>query len=115
MIYKGSCHCGAVAYEVEGDIQGVIMCNCSICHRKGAPLWFVPRTSLRFQKGEDALVDAVSRNVFPDGGDQACALALTLHLKRSVEAIRQASLADLRRGEAPFPAPSTASPTEVVQ
>ena len=46
---------GAVAYEVEGDIQGVIMCNCSICHRKGAPLWFISRGQMRFTKGEDAL------------------------------------------------------------
>ena len=44
-----------MAYEVEGDIQGVIMCDCSICHRKGAPLWFVPRASLRIVKGDDAL------------------------------------------------------------
>ena len=43
MTHKGSCHCGNVAIEVEGDIQGVIQCNCSICHRKGAPLWFVPK------------------------------------------------------------------------
>ena len=56
MVHKGSCHCGAVAYEVEGDIQGVIMCNCSICHRKGAPLWFVGRNQLRVLKGEDALL-----------------------------------------------------------
>ena len=55
MAHKGSCHCGAVAFEVEGEIQGVIMCNCSICHRKGAPLWFVPRTSLRITKGAEAL------------------------------------------------------------
>ena len=56
MKYQGSCHCGAVAYEVEGDIQGVIMCNCSICHRKGAPLWFVSRGQMKLVKGEDALV-----------------------------------------------------------
>ena len=55
MKYNGSCHCGTVAYEVEGDIQGVIQCNCSICFRKGAPLWFVPRSSLRILRGEDAL------------------------------------------------------------
>ena len=55
MLYQGSCHCGNVAYEVEGDIQGVIMCNCSMCHRKGAPLWFVPRAKLRFKKGEQTL------------------------------------------------------------
>jgi hypothetical protein len=57
MVHKGSCHCGAVRFEVEGDIQGVIMCNCSMCHRKGAPLWFVPRASLRFTQGADALKD----------------------------------------------------------
>jgi hypothetical protein len=57
MAHKGSCHCGAVAYEVEGEIQGVIMCNCSICHRKGAPLWFVPRANLKITKGADVLRD----------------------------------------------------------
>lgn len=55
MTYNGTCHCGAVAYEVEGEIQGVIQCNCSICHRKGAPLWFVPSAQFRIVKGEDAL------------------------------------------------------------
>ena len=56
MTHKGSCHCGAVAYEVDGDIQGVIMCNCSICHRKGAPLWFVGSKQMRFTQGQDALM-----------------------------------------------------------
>ena len=57
MAHKGSCHCGAVAYEVEGDIEGVIMCNCSICHRKGGPLWFVARSSLKITRGADKLMD----------------------------------------------------------
>jgi len=47
MIYKGSCHCGQVAFEVEGDLAQVMACNCSICSRKGALLWFVPRDKLR--------------------------------------------------------------------
>jgi hypothetical protein len=47
MVYKGSCHCGQVAFEVEGDIKDVISCNCSICSRKGSLLWFVPRDSFR--------------------------------------------------------------------
>lgn len=42
MKYKGSCHCGRVAYEVEGTIDGVVACNCSICQRKGSLLWFAP-------------------------------------------------------------------------
>ena len=55
MIYSGSCHCGEVAYEVEGNITAVVNCNCSICSRKGALLMAVPRDRLRVNKGEDAL------------------------------------------------------------
>ena len=47
MIHKGSCHCGQVAFEVEGEPTQVMDCNCSICSRKGALLWFVPRDRLR--------------------------------------------------------------------
>lgn len=47
MIYKGSCHCGDVAYTVEGDLQGVMECNCSMCQRKGAKMWFVARDKLQ--------------------------------------------------------------------
>lgn len=42
MKYKGSCHCAHVSFEVEGTIDGAIACNCSICHRRGSLLWFVP-------------------------------------------------------------------------
>lgn len=45
--HQGSCHCGKVAFEVDGDIDSALSCNCSICHRKGSLLWFVPRTSLK--------------------------------------------------------------------
>lgn len=47
MIYHGSCHCGGIAFEVEGELTDVADCNCSICSRKGALLWFVPRERLR--------------------------------------------------------------------
>ena len=46
MKYRGSCHCGQVAFEVEGEIAGAMACNCSICQRKGALMWFVPRDRL---------------------------------------------------------------------
>lgn len=47
MKHQGSCHCGKVAFEVEGEIDGALACNCSICRRKGSLLWFVPRAQLR--------------------------------------------------------------------
>ena len=55
MIHKGSCHCGAVAFEAEGEIDGGLACNCSICQRKGSLLWFVPRDRLRILRAEDKL------------------------------------------------------------
>ena len=55
MKFKGSCHCGAVAFEVEGELKEVVDCNCSICQRKGALLWFVPRASLHLTTPEEAV------------------------------------------------------------
>jgi hypothetical protein len=55
MIHKGSCHCGHIAFEVEGEIGQAVACNCSHCSRKGYLLWFVPRAQLRLATPESAL------------------------------------------------------------
>ena len=47
MAHTGSCHCGDIKFEVEGEIDQVIECNCSHCSRKGYLLWFVPRDKLK--------------------------------------------------------------------
>jgi hypothetical protein len=52
---SGSCHCGAVRFEVEGEIDQAIECNCSHCLRKGFLLWFVPRAALKLSSGADRL------------------------------------------------------------
>lgn len=54
MKHKGSCHCGGVAFEVEGDIDSALSCNCSICSRKGSLLWFVPRNKMTLLMPEAA-------------------------------------------------------------
>jgi len=53
MTHKGSCHCGKNAFEVDGELQGVVACNCSICQRKGALMWFVARDQLRLLTPEE--------------------------------------------------------------
>ena len=53
MKYTGSCHCGNIRFEVEGEIGGAMACNCSICSRKGALMWFVPREKLHLLTPED--------------------------------------------------------------
>ena len=47
MTHQGSCHCGRIKFEVEGDIDSALSCNCSICQRKGSLLWFVPHGALK--------------------------------------------------------------------
>ncbi len=64
MRYKGGCHCGRIAFEVEGEIGKVIDCNCSMCRRKGSLLWFVPRASLELATPEqDAAEYLFNRHV----------------------------------------------------
>ncbi|KRE90754.1 aldehyde-activating protein [Frateuria sp. Soil773] len=46
MHYHGSCHCGRIAFDVEGEFDEAMECNCSHCSRKGYLLWFVPRDRL---------------------------------------------------------------------
>ncbi len=53
-LYRGSCHCGRVAFEVQGEIGSGLACNCSICSRKGSLLWFVPRADFKLLSPEDA-------------------------------------------------------------
>ena len=54
MKHKGSCHCGRIRFEVEGEIKDALSCNCSMCQRKGSLLWFVPREAMKLLTPEDA-------------------------------------------------------------
>jgi len=46
-ISRGGCHCGRVAFEVEGRPERVDECHCSICTKKGYLHWIVPRESFQ--------------------------------------------------------------------
>lgn len=53
--YHGSCHCGAVRFEVETMIDRVTVCNCSVCTKKGIVHHRVPPERFRLVSGEDML------------------------------------------------------------
>lgn len=37
MTIKGSCHCGAVVFEIDGEIPAQLMrCTCTFCTKRGA-------------------------------------------------------------------------------
>jgi hypothetical protein len=53
----GSCLCGARRYEIEGDLDGVWMCHCSLCRKAtgsvGNAILIVPKERFRWLSGED--------------------------------------------------------------
>lgn len=56
MIYQGSCHCGAVKYEVEApEIIDAVYCNCSICKKAGFLHLIVPLSKFNLLEGADSL------------------------------------------------------------
>lgn len=56
MKYQGSCHCGAIQFQVEApDTVEVERCNCSICAKSGFLHLIVPLSRFELLKGEDDL------------------------------------------------------------
>ena len=56
MNYAGSCHCGAVRFEVEApEVIEAERCNCSICAKSGYLHLIVPRSRFRLLSGADSL------------------------------------------------------------
>ena len=67
--YRGGCHCGAIRFEVDGDIEGAEICNCSICSMTAYVHWEVPPERFRLLTSEEAIRDyrfgtRTSRNFF---------------------------------------------------
>ena len=54
MLLPGSCHCGAVRFEVEAPDGAIAQeCNCSMCAKAGFIHLIVPRAKFRLVAGAD--------------------------------------------------------------
>jgi hypothetical protein len=56
---RGSCLCGAVAFEIEGPLGEAHNCHCSRCRKSHGAAFStyaqVPRTAFRFTRGEKSV------------------------------------------------------------
>jgi len=82
MLY-GSCHCGAVRFEIEATPTEATTCDCSLCTKKNARMIRVPETAMTILEGEDLLTlyqwnTRVARHYFCS----RCGI-YTFHRKRS--------------------------------
>lgn len=53
--YQGGCHCGALRYEVDLDLEkGTMRCNCSLCRKVRSWFAFTPLNKFDMTKGGEA-------------------------------------------------------------
>ena len=56
--YLGTCHCGAVKFEIETDFPELTTCDCSICRRKNALMVKVHEDRFKLLSGEGGIKSA---------------------------------------------------------
>ena len=54
-LYQGSCHCGAVRFEVKCEPVEMTTCDCTLCVKKNALMIRVPESALRVVAGATEL------------------------------------------------------------
>lgn len=77
-MHRGSCLCGAVSFEVEGDLPGPDACHCTKCRKQSGHYWAstdVPRAALKI-RGEDRLTWYASSEKVRRGFCSTCGAAL---------------------------------------
>ena len=67
--YHGSCHCGAVRFEADLDLdEGIRKCNCSFCWKLGYRKSFAGFEALRVTDGRDRMREyKASPSNWPEG------------------------------------------------
>lgn len=53
--YSGACHCRKIRFTVEAEIDHVRICDCSVCSKRGALNFRVPKENLILESTWDSL------------------------------------------------------------
>lgn len=87
--YHGSCHCGAVTYEADIDLeQGTGRCNCTVCWKQRMWTAGVQPGDFRLLTGEDVLADYGRSGDWGEGHHRFCSVCgIHTHGHGRIEAI----------------------------
>jgi hypothetical protein len=55
--YTGSCHCGAIRFEVDTNFPELTMCDCSLCRKKNALMVKVHESAFTLLAGHAELIE----------------------------------------------------------
>jgi hypothetical protein len=55
--HTGTCHCGAIRFEVETDFPELTMCDCSLCRKKNALMVKVHERAFTLLAGQAELAE----------------------------------------------------------
>jgi hypothetical protein len=55
--HEGSCHCGAVRFEIETDFPELTTCDCSICVRRNALMVKVHESKFVLLQGQEQVTE----------------------------------------------------------
>jgi len=55
--YRGSCHCGAVQFEITTDFPELTQCDCSLCRKKNALMVKVHESRFTLLTGAEQLAE----------------------------------------------------------
>jgi len=53
----GTCHCGAVKFQIESDFPELTTCDCSICSKKNALMVKVHESNFKLLSGASSLTE----------------------------------------------------------
>lgn len=74
--YRGSCHCGAVRFEVDLDLSaGTTRCNCTYCSKSGWWGCLVEPSAFRVMQGADSMQNLGKTPAADRGHCKQCGIA----------------------------------------
>jgi hypothetical protein len=86
-MYTGSCLCGAVRYQIDGDVERTSKCWCTMCQKQhGAafgPYANVASDALQFTQGADAITRYASSPGVERTFCKVCGSNLTWQMDRA--------------------------------